>query len=61
MTDEKRAERAPLLGGPLAVVNLGLDVFAENLEQEKVPVVRVDWRPPAGGDERLARILDKLM
>lgn len=52
---------APLLVAPLSAVNLGLDVFAETLEKEGVPVVRVDYRPPAGGDERLARILDQLL
>ena len=51
---------APLFGRPLAVVNLGLEVFAETLEAGGVPVERVDWRPPAGGDEELARILDRL-
>lgn len=63
MSDEPRepdGPAAPLLGRPLEVVNLGLEVFAEALEAEGVPVVRVDWRPPAGGDEELARILDRL-
>ncbi|MEO8035455.1 MAG: hypothetical protein ABI837_13550 [Acidobacteriota bacterium] len=50
----------PLFGGQLSVVNLGLTSFADNLESHGVPVTRVDWSPPSGGDEELARILDRL-
>lgn len=42
------------------VINLGLEVFAEALAARGVPVVHLAWRPPAGGDEQLARILDAL-
>ena len=45
---------------PLKVVNVGLEEFAEELEQQGVAVVRVDWQPPAGGDARLAELLSKL-
>jgi len=48
---------APLLGGDTRVINIGLDLFAETLEALGVPVVSVDWRPPAGGDRRLAALL----
>lgn len=49
-----------LLGGPLRVVNLGLEVFALELAAAGVPVVHVDWRPPAGGDPRLQAWLERL-
>jgi hypothetical protein len=39
---------ATLLGQPLRVISLGLEVFAEELERDGVVVVHVDWRPPAG-------------
>jgi hypothetical protein len=39
---------ATLLGQPLRVISLGLEVFAEELERDGVTVVHVDWRPPAG-------------
>jgi hypothetical protein len=42
------------------VVNLGLGIFAEELERLGVPVTPVDWRPPAGGDARLASMLARL-
>jgi hypothetical protein len=37
-----------LLGGPLRVINLGLEVFARELEAAGVTVLQVDWQPPAG-------------
>jgi hypothetical protein len=43
-----------ILGRPLQVVNVGLEVFAQELEAEGVSVVQVDWRPPAGGAEVIA-------
>lgn len=50
----------PLLGADLQVVNIGLDLFAEALEELGVPVVHLDWRPTAGGDVRLAGLLERL-
>ena len=38
-----------VLGQPPRVVNLGLEVFAVELETAGAAVVHVDWRPPAGG------------
>ncbi len=37
-----------LLGRPLRVVNVGLELFARELEADRVVVVHVDWRPPSG-------------
>ena len=56
--DERAADR--LLNSPLQVVNIGLEGFARDLESLKVPVVQVDWSPPARGDPRLADLLSKL-
>ena len=38
---------ASLLGQPLRIVNVGLELFARELEEDGVTVVHVDWRPPA--------------
>jgi Protein of unknown function (DUF1116). len=46
-----------LLGSQLRVVNVGLDLFAESVRSQDVPVAEVDWRPPAGGDPDLVRRL----
>jgi hypothetical protein len=44
----------------LKVINIGLSLFAESLRQQQVVVAQVDWRPPAGGDMELLRLLDRL-
>ena len=51
---------AKLFQTDLHVVNLGLSSFAEALKESRVPVIDVDWRPPAGGDRELIRIIDNL-
>jgi len=49
-----------LLRTPPAVVNVGLELFAESLQAQNVPLVSVDWQPPAGGKQHLLDLLDKL-
>lgn len=51
---------ASFLGTPPRVISLGLDLFARALEQLDVPVVHLAWTPPAGGDPRLAGLLERL-
>jgi len=50
-----------LLTEPIVVINLGLKKFAESLEEQEVEVVQVDWTPPAGGDQELIDLLDRLI
>ncbi len=50
-------DRKRVLGETLRVINIGLEDFARNLREAGVEVVQVDWRPPTGGDPRLAAIL----
>jgi FdrA protein len=45
--------------GP-AAINVGLETFFDSLVAQGAPAVHVDWRPPAGGDERLMGILAKM-
>ena len=54
------ADKRNVLPSQLLVVNLGLELFADDLRSLGVPVVQVDWRPPAGGDQRMASLLQKL-
>jgi FdrA protein len=49
-----------VLDSPLAAVNVGLESFTESLQAQGAPVVQVDWRPPAGGDEKLMAILERM-
>jgi hypothetical protein len=50
---------ASALGQPPRVVNLGLEVFAAELEAAGATVLHVDWRPPAGGPA-IAALLARL-
>jgi len=45
---------------PLAVINVGLESFAENLKDQGAPYIQVDWKPPAGGNEKMMSILERL-
>ena len=56
----RKSDTKDLLVTPLTVINIGLDEFARDLELQDVPVVNVDWSPPAGGDLKLADLLSKL-
>jgi hypothetical protein len=50
-----------LLQEQLIIINVGLRGFAESLEQQEVEVVQVDWVPPAGGDQEMIDLLEKLI
>lgn len=45
---------------PPTVINVGLESFADSLANQSAAVVRVAWRPAAGGDPRLAGILRRM-
>ena len=45
---------------PLAAINVGLESFYDSLKSQGAQAVHVDWRPPAGGNEKLAAILAKM-
>ena len=49
-----------LIGAELKIVNIGLDGFARDLERQGISVTQVDWKPPAGGNPHLAKLLAKL-
>jgi FdrA protein len=46
--------------GPFAAINVGLESFYASLVGQGAAAVHVDWRPPAGGNERLMEILAKM-
>ena len=48
------------LAPPLAAVNVGLESFHDSLIEQGAAALQVDWRPPAGGDEKLAGILARM-
>jgi FdrA protein len=45
---------------PLAAINVGLESFYESLVSQGAQAIQVDWRPPAGGNEKLAALLAKM-
>jgi FdrA protein len=45
---------------PLAAINIGLDSFYASLVSQGAQAVQVDWRPPAGGNEKLTGILARM-
>ncbi|MBW8877308.1 MAG: hypothetical protein JF614_20275 [Acidobacteria bacterium] len=48
------------LQSPLAAVNLGLESFYDSLLAQGARAVQVEWKPPAGGNEKLAGILARM-
>jgi hypothetical protein len=57
----KNDRPAPHLGRePLRVVNVGLEWFCRSLLPQGAKAVHVAWRPPAGGDLKIANLLDRL-
>ncbi len=53
--------KKPFFGKQLVVVNIGIRPFYEDLKKLKVKVAHVDWEPPAGGDEEVTALLDKIL
>jgi FdrA protein len=60
----KKYEFTPIgleqLNQPLAAINVGLESFYESLTSQGAQAVQVEWRPPAGGNERLAALLQRM-
>jgi FdrA protein len=54
------AVKLDFLQTPLAAINIGVETFFASLLDQGADVVHVDWRPPAGGDEKLLSLLDRL-
>ena len=46
--------------GKLAAINVGLESFYDSIKGQGGTAVQVEWRPPAGGNEKLMAILAKM-
>ncbi len=42
------------------IINIGLESFADSVRSQGAEVLQVDWKPPAGGDVRVIKLLDEL-
>jgi hypothetical protein len=60
MASEKIIEKNSILTEELKVVNIGISTFADDLRSQNVNVIHVDWKPPAGGDIDMLKLLEKL-
>jgi FdrA protein len=49
-----------VLHRPLVAINVGLESFTESLMAQGAAAIQVDWRPPAGGNEKLMAILERM-
>lgn len=49
-----------VLAEPVAVINMGLEVFHRSFVEQGAESIHVDWRPPAGGNEKMATLLARL-
>jgi len=49
-----------VLHQPLTAINVGLESFTESLMAQGAPAIQVDWQPPAGGNEKLMAILERM-
>ncbi len=53
-------EKEKIFNKELKVINIGIEMFADDLEKQNVDVIHVNWRPPAGGDLDILKLLEKL-
>ena len=60
----KRNEYTPVnleqLKQSLAAINVGLESFYDSLISQGAQAVHVEWRPPAGGNDKMAALLAKM-
>lgn len=63
-SDKKKYEFTPVnleqLKQPLAAINVGLESFYDSLLSQGAQAVHVEWRPPAGGNEKMAALLARM-
>jgi hypothetical protein len=57
----KTREKPGLLGSELVVLNVGLDIFRQALETQKVPCAQVDLTQAPKLDKKLSDALDRLL
>ena len=58
---DRKGEPKGLLGTELVVINIGLDLFRQSLESQKVRCAQVDLQEAPRLDKRLAEALDRLL
>jgi len=52
---------AELLKDAPVFINIGVGEFGQSLRKQGFVAVEVSWSPPAGGDQEMADLLDKML
>lgn len=60
LTNNQYTNTPITLASPLAALNVGLESFHDSLIGQGAEAVQVEWRPPAGGNEKLMALLAKM-
>ena len=45
--------------GSMSAINVGVETFYNSLKSQEAEVIQVEWRPPAGGNQKMMDILAK--
>ncbi len=61
MTQESKSVGKRDLLEEVIVINIGLEEFFKSLKEQETQVIQVRWSPPAGGDEKMLKLLDDLL
>ena len=48
------------LNNKIKVINLGIELFSDELTKQNIENIHVDWKPPAGGDDAILSLLRML-
>ena len=56
----KKNSEKTVLRGKINIINIGVETFAKELKVLGVPVIHLDWQPPASGDPKIAALLSKM-
>jgi len=49
-----------LFSQKVKVINVGIPSFAEDLKSQGIEVVHINWSPPAGGNPKILKLLEKI-
>ena len=56
MIPEKQEKISSLLKSGVCVVNIGMENFYNDLKEQGVSVVQLDWRPPVAKKDLLSKL-----
>ncbi len=49
-----------LFKSELKVINMGLESFYQDMKSQDVSAIHVNWKPAAGGNEKMAALLSRM-